>query len=648
MKICLISSENGSDGGIGYSRRRMASLLASRHEVTLIHSGGIERRRWTAADSGVRELFVEPTSHQERTVFCGHDHRLSAAVLETIEHNYEDGGPDYVEVPDYRAHGLVPMQARRAGHPLLRETLFAAQLCSSAELVFLHDRNHDDPERRLLGDLEREQFRLADRIVWRGGDTLDLYRRYYPFELPEAVRIRAPYKRPVEPPRAQRRKTDGPLRLLCVGRLQRFKGAVDLAEACLRLPRDDWELTMIGRDTPSAPTGQSVRETIEAMFDGDPRLSIEEPLEYDELQQRWAEYDLLVVPSRFEVWSNVTVEAMRAGLPVLATPVGGPAELVAPGITGWHSDDLGSRALGRALLGLLEDREEVERVRASGAIYERFLEFSDPEPILDAYERMFEAARPPASMRSGRRTAVTSEPLVTGVVPYYRTPEYVRDAVDSLLAQTHRNLEVLIVNDGSFEEEDAILDELPADSRVRVVTQLNAGESAARNLGARLARGEYVAMLDADNVLEPDFVARALEIFASEPELAYVSCWLRFVDPDGSPHQETAGYAPLGNRVVRDDVSNWDGDTVAVLPRRLFSDLGYGFEPASGIQSDWELYRWLGEDGRFGIVIPDWLVRYRVLAGSVMRAHGSDIHKRSWEEALARKQLRSTRWIAGV
>ncbi len=646
MRICLISTEHCLAGGIGHSRQRMACLLASRHEVTLIHSGGAEPRRWTAPDSGVTELFVEPTSVQERAAFCCEDHRLSAAVLEAIEHHYEDRGPDYVEVPDYRAHGLVPMQARRAGHPLLREAAFAVQLCSSAELAFLHAQSFAHPEQRLLADLEREQFRLADRIVWRGGDTLDLYRRYYPFELPEAVRIRAPYDRPAEAPVVERRGTQGPLRILYVGRLQRFKGALDLAEACLRLPRDEWELTMIGGDTPTAPAGQSVRGTIEAMLDGDPRLSIEEPLDYEELQRRWADYDLLVVPSRFEVWSNVTAEAMRAGLPVLATPVGGPAELVAPNVTGWHTDDLGSRALGRALLALLEDRDEVERVRSSGSIYERFVELTDPESILDAYECMFEGMR--TTRRVGRRRDAASEPLVTGVVPYYRASEYVGEAVESLLAQTHGNLEVLVVNDGSFEERDGILDELAADPRVRVVTQLNAGECAARNLGARLARGEYVAMLDADNALEPEFVARALEVFAREPELAYVSSWLRFVDPDGSTHEETTGYAPLGNEVVRDDLTNWDGDTVAVLPRRLFVELGYGFEPASAIQADWELYRRLRNDGRFGTVMPDWLVRYRVLGESLLRAHGSDIHERSWEEALARRQLSVTRWIAGA
>src|SRR5262249_44108603 len=149
---------------------------------------------------------------------------------------------------------------------------------------------------------------------------------------------------------------------------------------------------------------------------------------------------------------------------------------------------------------------------------------------------------------------------------------------------------------------------------VRLVTQLNGGEAAARHLGALLADGDYLMMLDADNVIEPDFVARALELFGSEPELAYVSCWLRFIGPDGTPLSEPSGYAPLGNSVVRDEDLNWDGDTFALVDRRLFTELGYRYETEASPYGDWELYRRLREDGRFGAVIPERLGRYRVVA----------------------------------
>ncbi|MGA8746784.1 MAG: glycosyltransferase [Solirubrobacterales bacterium] len=561
--------------------------------------------------------------------------------MAAIEGAYgNSGGPDYLEVSDYRGHGLVPLQARRAGHPLLRKTLVGVRLASTTELICLHDAVSNE-EMRYTADLEREQFRLADRVLWRGGDTLSLYRRYYSTpSLPQAVLIRPPLRLPKAPPRVTRRDPNEPLRLLYVGRLQQFKRPLDLVEACLRLPRDDWQLTLIGGDTQTAPTEQSMRATIETVCDGDPRIRIEGQLSYGEVQRRWDQHDLLVVSSAFEVWGNAATEAMRNGLPILATPVGGLAEIVEHGVTGWHTEGLGPKALGRALADLLEHREEIEEVRSSGAIFERLRKLTDNGQTLGAYESMISSAR----VGESGRAQPLKEPSVTGVVPYHRARAHIEEAVRSLLQQSHRNLDVVIVNDGSFQEEDRILDRIAADPRVSVITQLNQGESAARNLGARVAGGEFVVMLDADNLLEPEFVSRALGVLRREPGLAYVTSWLEFIDRDGEPM--SAGYAPLGNSVIREDSANWDGDTIAVLPRRLFTELGYGFEVNSVIQCDWELYRTLRADGRFGAVIPEQLAKYRVHGDSLMRSLGEATHSRSWTEARARLRMAETTWTA--
>jgi len=596
----------------------------------------------------VREISSQPSPDLAGLSFSCDAQMESAAALEAIEQAYGDAGPDYLEVVDYHANGLVPLQARQAGHPLLRDTLIAVRLAATVELLSVHDGTLYQPGIELVAALEREQFRLADRIVWRGGDTLNLYRRYYAdIDLPEAVCIPPPVERPASPPVAERRDVDRPLEILFVGRLQRFKGALDLVEACLGLDDDNWQLTMIGADTATAPAGQSVEMTIEAMCGDDPRIRLVRPMPNEELQRRWTLHDLLVVPSTLEVWGNVGIEAMRAGLPVLASPVGGPAGYVEHGVSGWHIDGLGSAGIRRALSHLLANRDELERVRSSGAVYEGFLRVTDPECVLGGYEKLSNAAR----SRRSRPVARIDQPLVTGIVPYHRSSEYVEEAVGSLLEQSHRNLEVLIVNDGSFEEEDEILDRLASDPRVGVVTQLNGGEPSARNLGTCLARGEYVAMLDSDNVLERDFVARALKMLRSDPTLAYVTCWLRYVPPDGAEF-ESGGYAPLGSRVVSADSNesnesnNWDGDAIALLPRRLFSELGYRYETAAGMQSDWELYRHLREDGRFGTVIPERLARYRVHPDSLTRSHELALHRRTWGEARTRRRKRATRWTA--
>lgn len=638
MRVCLVSPEETPWGGIGHFRRRQASLLASRHEVTLIHGGGVAPGA-AAGDPRVREIVAEPGPALSEVSFACEAHRRSAAVLEAIEGAYASAPPDCIDFCDYQGHGLVTLQARKAGHPLLRETSIWVQICATAELVWLYDGVLGQQDTNLVCDMERTQLRMADRILYWGEAALTLYRNYYEFDLPPAVRIPPPFERPAEPPPATRRNPDGPLRILYVGRLQRFKGSLDLVDACLRLPFDDWELTMIGADTSTAPGGCSVRMAIEATCGEDPRVRIEEAASHEELQRRWSQYDLFVLPSRFEVWGNVMVEAMRAGLPVLATPAEGPVDIVEPGVSGWLADDVGAPALTKALSELGERREELEDVRASGEVFRRFLQLTDPEQIVADYGRLLSDAIGDAGRAA---PAPSGEKLVTGIVPYYQASPFVEEAVKSLLSQTHRNLDVLIVNDGSFEPDDSVLDRLAEDPRVTVVTQLNRGESEARNLAAELARGEYLVMLDADNVLEAQFVERALAMCERDPELAYVTCWLRMIDTDGAPQSPGAGYAPLGNGVVRDDAENWDGDALALFPRRVFTEFDHGYDPEVTIQSDWDLYRTLRDDGRFGAVIPELLMRYRVRPQSLLRAHAEEFHRVSWDESRTRRRLRRT------
>jgi glycogen synthase len=644
MRICLIAPPEGPGEDAGRSYGRLAALLAGRHEVTLVRSVGSSEQQSPPRSSSqsYREVLAAPTAAMTRTVFAGEGHRRSAAAMAAIEAAYGGEGPDYLEVADRGAYGLVPLMARRCADPLLAKTLIAVRLLGSVELRALHDGAFGEPDAALAAELEREQLRLADRLIWPGGGSMELYRRHYPATLPEAACIPLPPPAPAEATPPEPRDAKGPLRILYLGGLRRSDGAIDLAEACLRLPRDEWRLTMAGIDTETAPAGQSVELTIGQMFGEDPRLTIERPFGEGERRRAFAEHDLLVVPPSFAVWPDVALEAMRTGLPVLATPVGGLPEIVEDGVTGWLSEAAGPAAIGRSLLRLLEDRGELERVRASGEIGERYLRLADPEPIVDGYEQLLEPTGASSAPPPRRQAASAGGPLVSGVVPYFHCSAFVEAAVGSLLGQTHARVEVVIVNDGSFERADGILDRLAADPRVRVVTQLNRGEASARNLGARLANGEYVVMLDADNVLEPQFVARALEVFECEPDLAYVSCWLRFIGPDGCLVADPAGYAPLGNEVVADDVNNWDGDTLALLPRRNFTEPGSGFDPAAVIYSDWEFYRALRAAGRYGTVIPEWLARYRVLPSSLQRAHGMSLQRRGWDEARGRRLLRAS------
>jgi glycosyltransferase involved in cell wall biosynthesis len=647
MRVLLVSSEHGRDCGLGISVARLGRLLAREHEVTVVHAyEDAAPARGEDDPPSLRHVVVDPARLPPIAFSCD-DHARSAAVAMAIEEAYGDEPPDYAEFPDYRGHALVPLQARAAGSPSLRGTEIAIRLRGLAELICLHDGTWSRPEHRMVFDLEHEALRLCDRIIHPGESVLETYRACTEgIDLGGAELVRLSFE-PGPEPEASAGRADGPLRILFAGRLQRVKGALDLVEACLEAKDPDWRLTVVGGDTETAPMNQSVRMTIETMVGGDERVEIGDPLPHQELQRLYGEHDLVAIPSYFEAWSNVALEAMRAGVPVLACPSGGLAEIVADGVTGWHTEGTGREPIRRALERLLADRAEVERVRTSGAPRARFLELTDEEKVLTEYRALLSQPRSPRPRKTSLEEEfcgldASGEPLVTGVVTYYGEYEEVRDAVDSLLAQTHRNLEVVVVNDGSFCAEDRVLFELAELDRVRVLHRPNGGESAARNIAILDSDGEYLAFLDADNTLEPGFVARAVAMIEADPEIAYVTSWLRFFGDEEEMRVRVgaAGYAPLGNAVRSDDAINSDGDAIALMPRRLFAREGYSYEEGGILMADWELYRRLREDNRFGAVIPVLEGNYRMRSGSVSHLAVGDRHAHAWDEALSRRRLR--------
>ncbi len=107
---------------------------------------------------------------------------------------------------------------------------------------------------------------------------------------------------------------------------------------------------------------------------------------------------------------------------------------------------------------------------------------------------------------------MSDSPLITVIVPVYNVLEYLPRCVRSITAQTYRNLEILLVDDGSGDGTGALCDELAEeDSRIRVFHQENGGTSRARNLALAHARGAYVGFVDSDDYISPDMYERLAE-----------------------------------------------------------------------------------------------------------------------------------------
>jgi glycosyltransferase involved in cell wall biosynthesis len=124
--------------------------------------------------------------------------------------------------------------------------------------------------------------------------------------------------------------------------------------------------------------------------------------------------------------------------------------------------------------------------------------------------------------------AVSGSPLVSIVTCVYNAGEYLRPSVLSIVNQTYRNLDIIIVDDGSTDGCLDTITDLLDDKRVRVVRQVNATRPVALNRALDLVEGEYYAIQDADDISKPTRIQKQLEAMLSRPELAAVFCgyWL--------------------------------------------------------------------------------------------------------------------------
>lgn len=111
--------------------------------------------------------------------------------------------------------------------------------------------------------------------------------------------------------------------------------------------------------------------------------------------------------------------------------------------------------------------------------------------------------------------------LVSVIIPIYNVESYLAQCLDSILGQSYKNIEVICIDDGSTDSSGAIAQQYAnKDPRVRIITQANAGQSAARNRGLEQASGEYVAFIDSDDYIDREFIKELVE-HSSSTTLAY-------------------------------------------------------------------------------------------------------------------------------
>lgn len=211
---------------------------------------------------------------------------------------------------------------------------------------------------------------------------------------------------------------------------------------------------------------------------------------------------------------------------------------------------------------------------------------------------------------------MSNPPAISVVMAVYNSAAVVAEAVDSVLNQTFRNFEFIIIDDGSTDSSGDILRQYAQrDARIRLYAQENCGLIASLNRGCRLAQGRYIARMDADDISLPPRFEKQFRFLEEHLEIGVLGTWIQDIDERGRPIIEWP--VPADPIVVRWFLffGNCIAHPSVMMRRDLMERLGY-YRPDAIHVEDYDL--WIRAAEVTGLAnLPEVLVRYRVSAGSV-------------------------------
>lgn len=225
--------------------------------------------------------------------------------------------------------------------------------------------------------------------------------------------------------------------------------------------------------------------------------------------------------------------------------------------------------------------------------------------------------------------------FVSIVMPVYNGQKYLAEAIESVLNQTHRDFELIIIDDGSTDNSAVIAKAYAEkDNRIVLHQQKNAGLPVTLNRGIKLAKAEIIARMDADDKMLPNRLERQISFLLDHPEAAVISCYSYHIDGKGKRIGKSGTYPYIAS-VEHCKKHIAAGGTVFCLHpgvmfwKKAVLNVG-GYNENLPVSEDTELWNRMADHGLYTIVMPERLLEYRIHMEAISSALPLISNHRSW------------------
>jgi glycosyltransferase involved in cell wall biosynthesis len=639
MKIWLLTSEFPPlyGGGISTYCIESANMFVSYgHEVTIITPAAKSRKLSITEENNYKIVRFNPDEYYTAS-FLGYEAHLSYSFSQVVKEMIQlQGSPSIIEAQEYMGIAYYLLQYKWLRYPLYKDLKIAITLHAPSFLYFEYNQVslYQNPY-FWVGEMERYCIRAADMVFSPSRYLLkELNERMILDDIQIHV-VKNPYKvkKKFEKQKIKKNK------LVFFGKLTPQKGCLKLIEDFKQLwdKGFGYSLYMIGGGNHLFhPEKMDMNDFIKKKYEKQIKngfLYLLGSLEPHKISSHIADAHVVIVPSIVDNLPYTVLEAMENSKVVLASLQGGQSEIITDQRNGFLFDHHISGSFKSKLLEVLSLTEnQIETV--AQAAYETICNLYSYKAVYDIKIKLltelancknsssiFPLTHPffKGTSSPGLESKLNKTGMISVIIPYYNMGKYLEEAIASVQASTYKNIEIIIVNDGSTDKKSIkVLDTFRQKIHIIIVDKENGGLVSARNAGAKLVQGQYIAILDPDDTIEPTYYEKAITILSYYNNIHFVGCWAKYFG-------NSKGYWPTFNPEPPFLlIHNMINSSALIFKKKAFLTSGLNDKDMIYGMEDYESVINLVENGYSGVVLPEPLWNYRIRRNSMARGFNKE------------------------